>query len=41
VIQRALTQNNAIQGNRSYRKRRTDDGMDYGFTFAVENGSLS
>ena len=41
VMQRALTQNNAIQGNRSYRKRRTDDGMDYGFTFAVENGSLS
>ena len=41
VIQRALAQNRNIQGNRSYRRRRVDDGMGYGFSFQVEEGTLS
>jgi len=41
VIQRALAQNRNIQGNRSYRRRRVDDGMGYGFAFQVEEGTLS
>jgi len=40
-IQRALAQNRNIQGNRSYRRRRVDDGMGYGFSFQVEEGTLS
>jgi hypothetical protein len=41
VIQRALAQNTNIQGNRSYRRRRSDDGYSYDFAFTVEEGSLS
>ena len=41
VIQRALAQNRNIDGNRSYRRRRVDDGMGYGFSFQVEEGTLS
>ena len=41
VIQRGLMQNTHIQGNRSYRRRRSDDGHSYESAFAVEEGSLS
>ena len=41
VIRRALDQNRNVQGNRSYRRRRVDDGMGYGYSFQVEEGSLN
>jgi len=41
VMQRAMAQNTNIQGNRRYRRRRSDDGHGYGMAFTVAEGSLS